>query len=177
MISGGGRFLVQINPSHIKQAKRQNLGKFVKISFLAKVGVFSQKKWGTNKIEYVCICHGHHWVSGLISIPTFTNYHLPLIRVILYLNQMVISCIQNKLSSILFFYPKSYGITLFHNISRGSLQVVKFILFLLKKHTSRNFLLTRTSTYICRKLKRKMPNIVKWGKVMVEVVIIQNYLK
>ena len=54
-------------------------GKMVKISFLAKVGVFSQKKWGTNKIEYVCICLGHPWVGGLISIPTFTNYHLPLI--------------------------------------------------------------------------------------------------
>ena len=53
-------------------------GKMVKISFLAKVGVFSQKKWGTNKIEYVCISNGNPWVSGLISIPIFTNYHLPL---------------------------------------------------------------------------------------------------
>ena len=42
--------------------------------------VFSQKKWGTNKIEYVCICLGHPWVGGLISIPTFTNYHPPLVK-------------------------------------------------------------------------------------------------
>ena len=41
---------------------------------------FSQKKWGTNKIEYVCICHGHPWVSGQNSIPTFTNYPPPLNR-------------------------------------------------------------------------------------------------
>ena len=61
---------------------RPNLGKLVKISFLEKVGVFSQKKWGTNKIEYVCICHGHPWVSGHNSIPTLTNYHLPLLELV-----------------------------------------------------------------------------------------------
>ena len=57
-----------------------NLGKLVKISFLEKLGVFSQKKWGTNKIEYVCICHGHPWVDGHNSIPTYTNYHHPLVK-------------------------------------------------------------------------------------------------
>ena len=55
----------------------QNRGKLVKISFLAEGGFFSQKKWGTNKIEYVCICHGHPWVSGQNSIPTLTNYPPP----------------------------------------------------------------------------------------------------
>ena len=56
----------------------QNPGKLVTISFLAEGFFFSQKKWGTNKIEYVCICHGHPWVSGQNSIPTFTNYPPPL---------------------------------------------------------------------------------------------------
>ena len=42
--------------------------------FFGRGFFFSQKKWGTNKIEYVCICHGHPWVSGQNSIPTFTNY-------------------------------------------------------------------------------------------------------
>ena len=60
----------------------QNCGKLVKISFLAEGGYFSQKKWGTNKIEYVSICHGHPWVSGQNSIPTLTNYHLSLYAVI-----------------------------------------------------------------------------------------------
>ena len=32
---------------------RQNLGKLLKISFLALVGLFFQKKWGTNKIKSV----------------------------------------------------------------------------------------------------------------------------
>ena len=58
----------------------QNRGKSVKISFLAEGGFFSQKKWGTNKIEYVCICHGHPWVSGQNSIPTLPNYHPPLLE-------------------------------------------------------------------------------------------------
>ena len=57
-----------------------NRGKLVKISFWAEGFFFSQKKWGTNKIEYVCICHGHPWVSGRNSIPTLPNYHLPLVR-------------------------------------------------------------------------------------------------
>ena len=49
-------------------------GKSLKIGqnqFLAE-GFFPQK------IEYVCICHGHPWVSGQSLIPTLTNYHLPL---------------------------------------------------------------------------------------------------
>ena len=41
---------------------------------------FCKKKWGTNKIEYVCICHGHSWVSVQNSIPTLTNYHTPLLK-------------------------------------------------------------------------------------------------
>ena len=32
---------------------RQNLGKLLKIGFLALVGFFFQKKWGTNKIKSV----------------------------------------------------------------------------------------------------------------------------
>ena len=32
---------------------RQNLGKLLKIGFLALVGLFFQKKWGTNKIKSV----------------------------------------------------------------------------------------------------------------------------
>ena len=47
--------------------------------FFGRGGFFSQKKWGTNKIEYVSICHGHPWVSGQNSIPTLTNYPPPII--------------------------------------------------------------------------------------------------
>ena len=39
-------------------------GKIGQNQFFGRGGVFSQKKWSTNKIEYVCICHGHPWVSG-----------------------------------------------------------------------------------------------------------------
>ena len=40
-----------------------------------------QDEWGTYKIEYVCICYGHPWVSGQNTIPTFTNTpHSPMDR-------------------------------------------------------------------------------------------------
>lgn len=89
-VSGGvcfhtfcSKMLVELEKTELKIPNGYFTGKIwgFKISFLAKVGFFfRKKKWGTNKIEYVCICHGHPWVDGHNSIPLFTNYHHPLTK-------------------------------------------------------------------------------------------------
>ena len=74
------KMLVELEKTELKMPNGYFTGKiwenWSKSVFWPRV-FFSQKKWGTNKIEYVCICHGHPWVSGQNSIPTLTNYSAP----------------------------------------------------------------------------------------------------